>query len=96
VKIADTFFSRLLGLLPYARLDGEEGLFFPKTNSIHTCFMRFPIDVIYLKEMRVLKINDSLPPFRFSACLKADAVLELKAGTSQKKALHPGDILTLK
>ena len=84
------------GLAPF--LPAREGLLLPDCNSIHTCFMRFPIDVLYLdREHTVVKAVRALRPFRFSACLRSGghSVLELPIGAIEASGTQPGDSLAL-
>lgn len=96
VETAETFFARLLGLIPKRKISAGEGMFFPDCSMIHTCFMKFPIDVVFLDESgRVLRVERSIAPWRFS---KGDggafSVLELKAGGADGKA-DAGDVFQL-
>ncbi len=97
VKIAGTFFSRLIGLLNRKNLNSNEGLLFKGSVQIHTFFMRFPIDVIFLdKNKKILEIYDSMPPFRITKIfLKSQSgyVLELSHGIAKSKFLAKNDIL---
>jgi len=70
-------------------------MLFHRCSTIHTCFVRFPIDVVYLDEdMRVLKIAHSLRPWRFSHGGRgARSVLELPEGTCRRRGLQEGDRL---
>jgi uncharacterized membrane protein (UPF0127 family) len=64
-------------------------------SSIHTAFMRFAIDAVFLDgEGRVLKVAAELRPWRTSACRGARAVLELPAGEAARRGLRPGALLT--
>jgi uncharacterized membrane protein (UPF0127 family) len=93
-RVADTFFSRLRGLLGRAGLPQGEGLFFPRTRSVHTHFMRFPIDVVFLDdERRVVAVSRALRPWRFAREAGADAVLELAAGECERLGVAEGDRL---
>jgi len=95
--IAGSFFSRLVGLMFRKSIDTESALAFYRTISIHTFFMRFPIDVLFLdKESRILKIYKALKPWRLAFCPKAFIVIELPADKSLEKKLKTGDILELK
>lgn len=82
VRVADTLKSRSVGLLNRASLDPDEGLLITPCDSIHTFFMRFPIDLLYLdEEFKVVKVVPNMGPSRMSFCLgKARHVLELKGG----------------
>lgn len=82
LQIAQTFFSRLRGLLGTAVLPIGKGLLLRPCNSVHTLGMRYPIDVLFLNsDLEVLKIVAALPPMRTVACLSSEMVLELPAGT---------------
>jgi hypothetical protein len=50
VRIASTFLQRCVGLLATKSLAPDEGLMFVPGGSIHTCGMRYPIDVVFLSE----------------------------------------------
>ena len=66
------------------------------TNSVHTFFMRFPIDLVYLdKNKKVRKVRQAVGPWRVSACLSARSVLELPAGTAERTGTIPGDELAI-
>jgi len=87
---ADTWLKRLVGLLAHNSLPRDQGMFFRPGGSIHTIGMRFPIDVIYLDAgNKVLKIVDSMKPFRFSFAPKGTcAVLELTAGYAKHTQIN--------
>ncbi len=94
VAVALTGWERLRGLLGRDELPAGEGLLIPSCRSVHSCFMRFPIDVVYLSGAgSVVKIVEKMAPWRLSACLGADAVLELPAGWAQKMGLRVRHIL---
>lgn len=82
VKHANTFFSRMMGLMFVKEIKGMDGLILDPCNSIHNCFVRFPIDVVFLdKENKVVKIIRSFKPWRFTRIyFKARRVLELPSG----------------
>ena len=94
--IADTSAKRRTGLLKHARLEPGEGLWIVPCESVHTCFMKFPIDLVYLdKRRKVRKVRSAVPPWRLSACLMAHSVLELPAGTIRQTGTAPGDELVV-
>jgi len=65
-------------------------------EAIHTFFMQFPIDLIYLdRKHRVKKTRIAVPAWRVSACLSAHSVLELPAGTVQESQTERGDVLEI-
>ncbi|PIU19987.1 MAG: hypothetical protein COT18_04515 [Elusimicrobia bacterium CG08_land_8_20_14_0_20_59_10] len=91
---ADTFSSRLFGLIPRRCLGAEEGLWLEPCAMIHMCFMRFPIDAVFLDgDLKVLRIIADLKPWRFSSWVRgARGVLELPSGRSAGR-LAAGDVL---
>ena len=93
-RVARSFFARLRGLMGVAGLEPGTGVLFPRTSSVHTHFMRFPIDVVFLdRERRVVKIVPALRPWRFSGAKGADAVLELPPGECARLGLREGEVL---
>jgi uncharacterized membrane protein (UPF0127 family) len=93
-EVAASFSSRLRGLLGRRSLESGQGLLLPRTSSVHTFFMRFPIDVVFLDpRLRVRAIVPSLAPFRISGRLGRGAVLELPAGEADRRGLSVGDTL---
>jgi uncharacterized membrane protein (UPF0127 family) len=92
--VADSPASRMRGLLGRSELKPGEGLLLRPASSIHTCFMRFPIDAVFLDGgLRVLGISDELRPWRAASRRGARAVLELPAGESARRGLEVGDSL---
>jgi len=93
--LAETMFARLRGLLGRSGLSSGEGMLLRPAASIHTAFMRFPIDAVFLdRESRVLKVAAELPPWRAAACRGSRTVLELPAGEAARQGLRPGVSLT--
>jgi len=87
-----TGWERFRGLMLRKGLPPEEGLLIPDCRSVHTFFMRFPIDLIYLDaERRTVKIVPSKAPCRLSGCLRARSVLETAAGRAAQAGLQEGD-----
>src|SRR5690242_16344177 len=81
-QVADTSATRRKGLLGRKTFNAGEGLWISPCESIHTFWIKFPIDVIYLDgKKRVRKFRPSIVPWRLSRCLLADSVVELPAGT---------------
>ena len=94
--IADTPLSRLRGLLGRAGLEAGEALLIRPTWSVHTFFMRFPIDVVFVdRDLRILAVKPNLRPWRAAARRRAHAVLELAAGECQRRRLEAGMTLRL-
>ena len=96
VLIADTVSKRLVGLLNKKSFSPPEALIIKPSNSIHTFFMRFPIDVIFLdRHNRVIKIIPEFKPFHLSAFyFKAVLVVELPAGRIAATLTQVGDMLS--
>lgn len=83
VEIADRGATRRKGLLGRDGLAPGDGLWIVPCESVHTFFMRFPIDLVYLdREKRVRKVRSGVPPWRLSACLSAHSVIELASGAA--------------
>jgi uncharacterized membrane protein (UPF0127 family)/CheY-like chemotaxis protein len=92
VKLADSYLSRTVGLLGRRTLPPGQGVVLRPSFSIHTFFMRFPIDVIFLDmDLTVMKIADSVPSFRTASCRGAREVVELAAGECARRGLTVGD-----
>jgi uncharacterized membrane protein (UPF0127 family) len=91
---ADTFVTRLLGLIPRSSLGAEEGLWLEPCAMIHMWFMRMPIDAVFIdREMKVLRVLENFRPWRFSPWVfGARGVLELPAGRCSGR-VEEGDIL---
>jgi hypothetical protein len=91
---ADTFMTRLLGLIPRKTLGREEGLWLDPCAMIHTCFMSFPIDAVFLtSDLRVAKVCPALKPWRCSPWVRgAQSVLELASGAAAG-LFEAGDVL---
>jgi uncharacterized membrane protein (UPF0127 family) len=93
-EIADGFFSRGRGLLGRARLDRGHGMLIRPTWSVHTAFMRFAIDVLFLdRQLTVVGIERRLRPWRAAVQRGAYSALELAAGESERLKIEVGDRL---
>jgi uncharacterized membrane protein (UPF0127 family) len=96
VALADSPVTRMRGLLGRDGLEQGEGLLLRPAASIHTFFMRFPIDAVFLdKSLVVVGIEDAIDPWRTAKQRGAKSVLELPAGESSRRGLEVGDRLTL-
>ena len=93
-RVATSFVSRFRGLMGVAELPSGTGLLFPGTSSVHTHFMRFPIDVVFLdSEWRIVSVVAALRPWRFATAKSAVSVLELAGGECERLGLAEGDVL---
>jgi uncharacterized protein len=94
LEVADTGPKRNKGLLGRKGLAEGEGLWISPCESVHTFFMRFAIDLVYLDRANtVRKVRASVPPWRLSACLTAHSILELPSGVIGATQTEPGDKL---
>lgn len=96
LKAALTSTARRRGLLGCDGLEPGEGLWIAPCESVHTFFMRFSIDLVYLdRKGCVRKLRCAVGPWRLSACLTAYSVLELPAGTIRATGTERGDRLEI-
>jgi len=87
------FFQRLMGLMGRGRLEKDEGLWMARCRAIHTFWMKFPLDVVFLdKDFIVKKTVKGLRPFSpIVSCRHALGVLELPEGTVERARIQIGD-----
>ncbi|MCW3028909.1 MAG: hypothetical protein JWN81_2120 [Solirubrobacterales bacterium] len=96
-ELADRPLPRMRGLIGRRGLPAGEGLLLRPAPSIHTAFMRFSIDALFLdRDLRVLEIVEDLAPWRIASERRARAVLELAAGESARCGVQVGDRLALR
>lgn len=95
--LADSFRLRALGLMFSDNLGERDALIIEPCNSIHTFFMNYPIDVIFLSsEDKVVKVFKKLKPWRMTRMyFSASKVVELMGG-ALKDELQPGEKLEIK
>jgi uncharacterized protein len=94
--VADKPLRRMRGLLGRDGLESGEGLLLRPASAVHTYFMRFPIDIVFLDQrLVVVGISDSVEPWKARSRKGAKAVLELPAGESTRRGLAVGDRLEL-
>lgn len=94
-KVADRAPRRVRGLLGRRRLDPDEGMLLRPAWSVHTAFLRFPIDVLFVNgEQVVIKKIEHLKPFRTATCLGAREVVELAAGVCERLGVEAGQRLS--
>ena len=91
LRVADSLGARARGLLGRSGLKAGEGLLITRTSSVHTHFMRFPIDVVFLdRGGGVLKVAHGVRPWRFAGCRGARDVVELAAGECERLGIREG------
>src|SRR5690349_8028497 len=93
---ADTFMQRFKGLMGVTKLPLGQALHIAPCNSIHTFFMKIPIDAVFLDaSLQVVEICHAMPPWRMSKVyFGAKSVLELPAGTAHASQTKAGDRLS--
>jgi uncharacterized protein len=95
--LAETPLTRLKGLLGRRELPRGEGLLLRPASSIHTFFMRFAIDAVWVdRELNVLDVSAGVAPWRTARCKGAKAVIELPAGEAERRGIAVGDALALR
>lgn len=94
--IADTSATRQKGLLKHTGLAEGEGLWIVPCEGVHTFFMKFPIDVVFINKKRVVtKIRPNMVKSRIAFSLRAHSTIELPVGMIEKSGTRPGDQLEL-
>ena len=93
-ELADRLFTRARGLLGRRELPRGRGMLIRPTWSVHTLFMRFPIDVVFLdRQLQVLRVRENLGAWWGASKMGAHAVLELPAGECERLGLGVDDRL---
>jgi uncharacterized protein len=97
VELATGFWQRAIGLMGRRDLSPDQALFLKPCRSIHTCFMRFTLDAIFLDaENRVVRVVRGLRPWRAAdGGRRAVGVLEFPAGRIPEDAIEVGATLTI-
>ena len=94
IDVADTSAKRATGLLKHTELRAGEGLWIVPCEGVHTYFMKFPLDLVYIDKKNVVrKVVRNVPPWRASFCLMAHSIVELPVGTIEGSATRKGDEL---
>ena len=96
VEIAEKSADRRRGLLGRDGLDPSAALIIAPCSSVHTFFMRFVIDVVFVaRDGRVVKIARDLKPWRIAGSLRAHAVVEMAGGAAARNDVRLGDRFVL-
>jgi uncharacterized membrane protein (UPF0127 family) len=94
-EVAEGFAQRSKGLL--GRTTYEGAMIFPRTRSVHTMGMKFPIDVAFCDKDLVVVGVTTLAPWRMSIPRRGGrSVIEARAGAFERWGLRPGDKLELR
>lgn len=95
-RVASSIWSRFWGLMGQRSLPQGEALIIDPCSSVHTLFMRFPIDVAFVaKDGRIIKIAEGLKPFRAALGKGSRWVMEMPSGAAGRAGLVVGDLLVL-
>lgn len=96
VENANTYFTRMMGLMFRKSLPENRGLLLDPCSQIHTFQMKFPIDAVYLTgDNVVVKIEKSIAPGKICKSVNgAKKVLELFGGVAEKTGLTENDKLS--
>jgi hypothetical protein len=96
VEVAMTRAQRRKGLLGRDRLDPSQALVIAPCFAIHTAFMRFAIDVVFVDDDGfAVRVVRELPPWRIAVAPQASSVVELPAGGLEHHDVQPGDRIYL-
>jgi hypothetical protein len=92
-EVADTSISRMIGLLGRAGLEAGTGMVLKPCNMIHTWFMRFPIDVLFVSDDgMIVRAIEALRPFRMAwGGRRASQTIELPVGTLARAGVRSGE-----
>ena len=94
VSVAGGLWSRFWGLMGRSALPAGAGLLLTPCSSVHTFFMRFPLDVVFLdRDRQVVKVVSALKPWRTALGGGGRDALELNAGEAERTGIEPGDQL---
>jgi uncharacterized membrane protein (UPF0127 family) len=102
IAVADNFFAKLIGLTFKKNLNYGEGLLIRGCSSIHTMWMRFNIDVLFLDIsekaaagcLRIVELIENMKAFSFSPIVPDSGdVLELKSGAIARNNIKKGELL---
>ena len=97
LEVADTFFTRFLGLMGRKAFPSNKALLITPCNSIHTCFMRFNMTAIFISsDMHVSKIVPNIAPWRmvFAGDTNPKTVCVLELAENEALEIKKGDCIT--
>jgi len=96
LRLAESPWARFWGLMGRKGLPDQAGLLIRPCSSVHTAFMRFSIDVVFLdRSLKVVKVAAAVKPFRATIAGGAHSALELNAGVAERARVEKGDQLVL-
>lgn len=97
LEVAGSLWAQSVGLMGREVFEAGAGLLIPHCSAIHTAFVRFPIDVIFLdKHLTAVRLVPALAPWRIVGFVRgAKSVVELPAGTLRQKQIVVGQQFTV-
>jgi len=96
LELAGDSASRNRGLLGRSGLPAEQALILAPSSVVHTFFMQFPIDILFVaRDGQVLKVRHAVPARRIVGRLGAFAVIELAAHALNQSQTRAGDRLSV-
>ena len=97
IQRASGWLARLRGLIGTSAWPPNRALHLRPCNAVHTCFMRYPIDVVFIDRRGcIVKVVASLKPWRAAGAWRAAGVLELAAGEAERLGWRAGTTLPRK
>ena len=92
LNVAEGFFGRLSGLMFRSPAYLQGGLMFNNTNMVHTFWMRFSIDLVFIdNEYRIVKLMPGIKPWRAARSAHANHVIEMHHGEIFRLGIKVGD-----
>jgi len=97
IVYADSFFSKLKGLMFTNELKNDHGLILRKVVKVHTFFMQYPIDIFYIsKDDVVVRIDENVSPWQvLKTCRTSEYVVETNAGVAKKTNTKVNDSVVI-
>lgn len=97
VRVADRWWARLRGLLGTMCLDDSSGLLLKPCRAIHTWWMHYSLDVVFLDHGgMVVAIEEQIPPWSYaSGGMNAYSTLELSSGAIKRLNIRVGDVMRM-
>ncbi len=93
LAVAENHRARLFGLAWLDPIPEDWGLELPRTRSIHTFWMRFALDLVWLdRDGAVVRVDEDVPGRRTRSCRQAASVVETRSGRGAQFAAALGGI----
>lgn len=96
IIVAKNLFSKVAGLIAKKEIKKEDVYVIPDCRRVHTWFMRFPIDVIFLdQDKKILAVEENIGPWRLSKCVeRACDCAEAASGFVKANKIKVGDLFS--